>query len=126
MIGTADYLAPEQARNPRTVDIRADIYSLGCTLYFLLTGQPPFPGSSLPLKLYQHAEMEPPPVQALRPDVDSTLAAMVARMLAKRPEDRYGIPAAVAVALAPLCRVLPVRPNVLGKQTPIYVDQTLK
>jgi eukaryotic-like serine/threonine-protein kinase len=104
LIGTADYLAPEQARNPRRVDIRADIYSLGCTFYHLLTGQPPFPGNSLPRKLQQHAEVEPPPVQ-LGPGPHQVLGAILRKMMAKRPEDRYGTPAAVAAALAALCRV---------------------
>ncbi len=62
IIGTADYLSPEQARNADLADIRADIYSLGCTFYFLLTGQPPFPGGSLMQKLIQHQQAEPPPV----------------------------------------------------------------
>jgi serine/threonine protein kinase len=115
LIGTADYLAPEQARSPRTVDVRADIYSLGCTLYYLLTGQPPFPGVSLPLKLQQHAEMEPRPLHGLDAHADSMLTPILRKMMAKRPEDRYRTPAAVAVALAPLCRILPPRPNILRK-----------
>ncbi len=103
LIGTADYIAPEQARNPQLVDIRADIYSLGCTFYYLLTGQPPFPGSSLMQKLIQHQQAEPPPVQSLREDVPDELAAIVKKMLAKQPEDRYQIPLAVAVPLRRFC-----------------------
>jgi serine/threonine protein kinase len=115
LVGTADFMAPEQARDPRSVDIRADIYSLGCTLYFLLTGQVPFPGKSLMQKLLQHETAEPPAVEALRPDLPRTLPLVLRKMLAKRPEDRHPIPLAVAVVLAPFCRVsrsgaMPPRP----------------
>jgi serine/threonine-protein kinase len=103
LIGTADYIAPEQARDPRLVDIRADIYSLGCTFYYLLTGQPPFPGSSLMQKLLAHQNDEPTPVRKLRPEVSEELAAIVHKMLAKLPEDRYQIPLAVAVSLRRFC-----------------------
>jgi serine/threonine-protein kinase len=99
LIGTADYIAPEQAVDPCLVDIRADIYSLGCTLYFLLTGQPPFPGTSLMQKLLQHREAERPRVQDVRPDVPDSLAAIVQRMMARRPEDRYAIPLLVVTPL---------------------------
>ncbi|HTU23386.1 MAG TPA: serine/threonine-protein kinase [Gemmataceae bacterium] len=99
LIGTADYIAPEQARDPCLVDIRADIYSLGCTLYFLLTGQPPFPGASLMQKLLQHQDADRPQVCAARPDVPQDLAVVVQRMMARRPEERYAIPLLVAGAL---------------------------
>ncbi len=101
LIGTADYIAPEQARDPCLVDIRADIYSLGCTFYFLLTGQPPFRGNSLMQKLLQHQDAERPRVQEVRPDVPEALDAVVQRMMAVRPEDRYAIPLLVAGALRP-------------------------
>jgi eukaryotic-like serine/threonine-protein kinase len=84
LIGTADYISPEQARDPCLVDIRADIYSLGCTLYFLLTGQPPFGGGSLMQKLLQHQDAERPQVRQTRPDVPEELAAAVQRMMASR------------------------------------------
>lgn len=99
LIGTADYIAPEQARDPCLVDIRADIYSLGCTLYFLLTAQPPFPGSSLMQKLLQHQEAERPQVRELRPDVPEDLAQLIQRMMAIRPEERYQIPLLVVAPL---------------------------
>ncbi len=99
LIGTADYIAPEQARDPCLVDIRADVYSLGCTLYFLLTGGPPFSGTSLMQKLLQHQQAERPSVRAVRPDVPEDLDAVVQRMMAKRPEERYAIPLLVAGAL---------------------------
>jgi eukaryotic-like serine/threonine-protein kinase len=104
IIGTADYLSPEQARNADNADIRSDIYSLGCTFYYLLTGRPPFPGGSLMQKLIQHQRAEPAPVESLNPEVPPALAALVRRMMAKNPEERFQTPAAVALALAPFVR----------------------
>ena len=69
VMGTPDYIAPEQALESHTVDIRADLYSLGCTFYFLLTGKVPFPGGTLMQKLIKHQYQEPPTVRVLRPDV---------------------------------------------------------
>jgi serine/threonine protein kinase len=104
IIGTADYLAPEQIRNPGAVDNRADVYSLGCTFFHLLTGRPPFAGGSLVQKLLQHEQVEPPPVRSLRPGVPALVAAVVQKMLAKRPEERYQTPLAVTVLLERFCR----------------------
>jgi eukaryotic-like serine/threonine-protein kinase len=104
LIGTADYLAPEQIQNPAAVDIRADLYSLGCTFYYLLTGHPPFPGASLMQKLLQHAQNEPAPLQSRRPDIPAPLAGLVHKLLAKRPEDRYQTPLAVTITLGRFCR----------------------
>ncbi|HKB40836.1 MAG TPA: serine/threonine-protein kinase, partial [Gemmataceae bacterium] len=104
LIGTADYIAPEQASDPHLVDIRADIYSLGCTFYYLLTGQPPFPGSSLMQKILQHQQAEPPPIRSVRPDVPEELATILQKMVAKQPETRYQIPLAVSVPLRRFCQ----------------------
>jgi serine/threonine-protein kinase len=104
LVGTADYIAPEQATSPATANIRADVYSLGCTLYFLLTGRVPFPGGSLMQKLLQHQRAEPAPVTQLRAEVPAALASVLQRMMAKRPGERYQTPAAVATALAPFCQ----------------------
>jgi serine/threonine-protein kinase len=104
MIGTPDYLPPEQAIDPRRVDIRADIYSLGCTFYFLLTGQPPFPGSSLVDKLMKHQAAEPTKTEALRPGVQQALQETVTKMMAKKPDDRYQQPGEVAAAVAPFAK----------------------
>jgi WD40 repeat protein/tRNA A-37 threonylcarbamoyl transferase component Bud32 len=102
MIGTADYLAPEQALDFHAADIRADIYSLGCTLYYLLAGRPPFVGGTLAQKVAKHLQGEFPPVRELRPEVPAEVAALLARMVARRPEDRFQAPAEVAAALADL------------------------
>lgn len=103
VIGTADYLSPDQARDPSTADIRSDIYSLGCTFYYLLAGQPPFPAGTLAQKLMQQQQAEPQPVEELNPVVTPELSAVLRRMLAKQPQDRYQTPAAVALALLPFC-----------------------
>ncbi len=92
LIGTADYVSPEQARDPTVVDTRSDIYSLGCTLVYLLTGEPPFPGRTLAQKLMQHQEAPPPSLTAARPDVPEELEQIVHKMLAKNPADRPQIP----------------------------------
>jgi serine/threonine protein kinase len=103
LLGTPDYIAPEQALDAHAVDTRADIYSLGCTLYFLLTARPPFVDGSLAQKLIWHQTIEPPAVEELRRDVPPELAAVVRRMMAKAPADRYPTPGEVASALKPFC-----------------------
>src|SRR5262245_15374141 len=100
-VGTADYLAPEQALNSKGVDIRADLYSLGCTLYHLLTGQVPFPAESLASKLLAHQQKVALGVEVLRPDLPRGLAAVVRRLLAKDPSERYQTPEMLAQALQP-------------------------
>jgi serine/threonine protein kinase len=102
MLGTPDFIAPEQIFDATQADIRADIYSLGCTLYYLLTARPPFDGSSLREVLHAHTSKEPASLCAVRPDVPKALAQVAARMLAKDPSDRYQQPAEVAAALKPL------------------------
>jgi serine/threonine-protein kinase len=101
--GTADYLAPEQAANPRDVDIRADIYSLGCSLYYLLAGHPPFPGGTALEKVARHRDGLPVPITALRTDLPPGLATVLGTMMARQPEGRFAVPFAVADALAPFC-----------------------
>lgn len=99
VLGTADYLAPEQAINSHQVDARADIYSLGCTLYFLLTGHPPFPEGSLTQRLMMHQTKEPASIHDDRPDAPSTLVAICNRMMAKKADQRYQTAAEVCRAL---------------------------
>jgi serine/threonine-protein kinase len=87
-MGTIDYMAPEQAEDPHGVDHRADIYSMGCTLFFLLTGQVPFPGKTILKRLLAHQEHAAPSLRALRPEVSPALEAAYLKMMAKRAEER--------------------------------------
>jgi serine/threonine protein kinase len=99
VMGTPDYIAPEQAREARSVDIRADLYSLGCTFYFLLTGSAPFPKGSLVQKLAKHQFEDPTPVESLRPEVPRHVSAIIRKLMAKAPADRYQSPAELIEAL---------------------------
>ena len=101
VLGTADYIAPEQIDDPHAADIRADIYSLGCTLYFLLAGRPPFPDGSLIQKLMAHREKTPRPLAEIRADVPPELAQVVERMMAKDPSLRPSTPAEAVLGFAP-------------------------
>ncbi len=103
-MGTPEYCAPEQATDARQADIRADIYSLGCTLYALLAGRPPFQEDTAVLTILAHLSKEVPPLSQVRPDVAPELWAVVQRMLAKDPAERYQKPAEVAQALLPYSR----------------------
>jgi serine/threonine protein kinase len=103
-LGTPDYLAPEQCIDPRTADGRADVYGLGCTLYELLAGQPPFGGpdyGSAFQKMKAHVEAPVPPIREHRPDVPEQLAVALERMLAKDREGRFASPADVVAAVQP-------------------------
>jgi serine/threonine-protein kinase len=100
ILGTVEYLAPEQAYSSQ-VDARADIYGLGATLYFLLTGRPPFPDGDVRTKILKLYSADPDPLTAVRPDLPPGLAAVVHRMLAKHPDDRFQAADDAAAALAP-------------------------
>lgn len=103
ILGSPDFMAPEQAHDSRRVDARTDLYSLGCTLYFLLTGRPPFAGPQYDTRLKKvmgHAQAQPTPVLSVRPDLPAGVAQLVGRLMAKRPEDRPTSAAEVAEALA--------------------------
>jgi serine/threonine protein kinase len=103
ILGTPAYMAPEQAIDSEAVDIRADLYSLGCTLFHLLTGRPPFSDRAYAVSemMLAHREAPVPPIRLLRPDVPEELAAVLIRLLAKDRDDRPTTPAEVAVALRP-------------------------
>ncbi|MDZ4686377.1 MAG: serine/threonine-protein kinase [Planctomycetaceae bacterium] len=115
VMGTPDYIAPEQARDAHTADIRADIYSLGCTLCYLLTGKPPFDAKTVIDKLKAHVDQAPPSLDQLRPDVPRELAAVVSRMMAKNPAEWFQTPAEVVVALAPFAQVVSQPPTRIGR-----------
>ena len=99
VLGTPAYMSPEQAADSKDVDGRADLYSLGCVLYEMLAGQPPFTGSTLASLAYQHLSVAPRPVTELRPAVPAALADTVARALAKNPADRFETTARFADSL---------------------------
>ena len=91
-LGTFDYISPEQARDPRDVDVRSDLYSLGCTMFQMLTGRPPFPGGTVLQKLIQHQEELPADVRTLNPQVPVELANIIVKLMAKDRDRRYQAP----------------------------------
>jgi serine/threonine protein kinase len=103
LMGTPDYIAPEQARDYHRADIRSDLYSLGCTFYYALTGKRPFVGATVTELLMKHLEAEAEPIAALRSEVPQAVAAILERLMKKKPEDRYQTPADLVAALTPLC-----------------------
>jgi tRNA A-37 threonylcarbamoyl transferase component Bud32 len=130
-MGTPDYSAPEQATDARSADIRADLYSLGCTLYCLLAARPPFQEETAVKAILAHLEKEPTPLPRLRPDVPAALWVVVARLLAKDPARRFQTPAEVAQALAPFCKrggkpgpVAPRSPRPPGAASPVGRTRT--
>lgn len=100
LMGTPDFIAPEQAMNSHGVDIRADLYSLGCTFYFLLAGRAPFSEYPLIKKLMMHQAAEPRPIEEVRPEVPRTLGNIIRKLMAKAPPDRYQTPDDLVQALA--------------------------
>jgi serine/threonine-protein kinase len=116
MIGTPDYVSPEQIRDSRLADIRSDLYSLGCTFYHMLTGQSPFAGADAVAKMHLHQSAEPLPVEQLRPDVPPAVAAVVRQLMAKKPRDRYQDPGEVAATLRPY--LLPIGDTLVDSASP--------
>ena len=100
-MGTPDFVSPEQVADPKLTDARSDIYSLGCTLYYMLTGVPPFRDGSVIDKLQAHQTLNPEPIHVLRDDIPASLSTIINRMLAKNPEDRFQSADDVVAALAP-------------------------
>jgi serine/threonine-protein kinase len=145
-LGTPDFVAPEQARNSLSADIRSDLYSLGCTVYFALTGTVPFPGGTAVEKVLRHQSEQPIPLTQRRPDTPAEVAAIISRLMAKSPADRYQTPQEIADALkswsvwdensprpllartvpgnlltvadAPITRVLPASPSTVARSDP--------
>ena len=103
LLGTIDYIAPEQIENAQNADVRSDIYSLGCTLFFLLTARPPFTGANVMEKVSNRLMGQMPDILEARPEVPAALDTVLRRILAQRPKDRYQTAAELADALAPFC-----------------------
>ena len=111
VLGTADYLSPEQAADSHTVDNRADIYSLGCSLYFLLTGQPPYTEGTLVQRLIAHQTRTPPPVSEFRSDVPEELIGILLQMMARNRNDRTATAGDVAKRLSNFLAATSERPE---------------
>ncbi|MGF1577900.1 MAG: serine/threonine protein kinase [Gemmataceae bacterium] len=127
VLGTADYVAPEQAMDPHHVDIRADIYSLGAVFYFILTGTLPFPGKSIAKKLLAHQTLEPQPIRELVPEVPRKLQAIVQKMMAKDPDERFQTPGEVSRAVRAFAKSAnPPYDLSLVKHTRNTIDKYLK
>jgi eukaryotic-like serine/threonine-protein kinase len=123
VMGTPDFLSPEQARSLHKVDIRSDLYSLGCTFYFLLTGKVPFPGGATLEKLIRHSTEAPTPAEQLRPDIPAGVAAILNRLLEKNPDDRYQTPDQLGPALVPFASKDPAQwATALPASTPFLDD----
>jgi tRNA A-37 threonylcarbamoyl transferase component Bud32 len=105
LIGTVDYIAPEQAVDAHAADTRADVYGLGCTLFFLLTGKPPFGGNSVVEKITARRDEPPPSVRTLRPEAPTGLSLVLQKMMARAPAERYQTPLEAAQALAPFTKI---------------------
>ncbi len=121
VLGTPDYLAPEQAKDARSADIRADIYSVGCVLYHCITGRTPFPETNIMAQMLRHATEAPAPLSASAPDLPAGFQQAFDRFMAKSPDDRYQTPAEAAEALKPFTAAAgaPVAPS---KLVPAYKD----
>ncbi|MDR0706208.1 MAG: serine/threonine protein kinase [Planctomycetaceae bacterium] len=114
-LGTFDYISPEQARDPRSADIRSDIYSLGCTFFFMLSGRPPFPEGTVLQKLLQHQGDEPPDIRAFQPNIPTEVALLIQKMMAKDPRQRFQTPAALIESLVNVAKILGLQPTGPGK-----------
>lgn len=123
VLGTVDYMPPEQAIDSTAIDQRADIYSLGCTLHFLLTGRAPYGGSTLVAILLKHRDAPIPSLCAVRPDVPARLDQLFQRMLAKQPEQRIQTMSAVVAELDVVIREL-VEPNQAGGGQAVFGSVT--
>jgi serine/threonine protein kinase len=117
-LGTVDYMAPEQAESARDADVRADVYGLGATMFFVLTGKPPFPGTSIAEKVAARLTGNVPSVRESRPEVSPALDAIIRKMMARQPADRYQTPAEVAAALQVFTRP----PARLTDEMPVFVE----
>ncbi|MDR2172013.1 MAG: serine/threonine protein kinase [Planctomycetaceae bacterium] len=109
-LGTFDYISPEQARDPRNADIRSDIYSLGCTFFFMLAGRPPFPEGTVLQKLLQHQGDLPPDIREIQPNIPNEIAILIQKMMAKDPRQRFQTPEILIAALTIIARKIGMQP----------------
>jgi len=105
-LGTFDYISPEQARDPRNADIRSDIYSLGCTFFYMLTGRPPFPEGTVLQKLLQHQGDTPPDIRSFQPSIPAEISFLIQKMMAKDPKQRFQTPTVLVEALTDVAQRL--------------------
>ena len=110
-LGTFDYISPEQARDPRSADVRSDMYSLGCSFFYMLTGRPPFPDGTVLQKLLQHQADHPPDPRRIRPELPPEVARILTRLLSKNPAHRYQKPAELSNELVALGDKLGIQLN---------------
>jgi serine/threonine protein kinase len=127
VVGTMDYIAPEQVDSPTGVDARADLYALGCSIYYALTGQPPFPGGTSIEKMKRHRKEYAPPVSDSNPTIPAEFSRIVERLMEKSPESRYRSAAAVRDELRPWTAGDPERPmDVDPEQSEAEIVQELE
>jgi hypothetical protein len=122
-LGTFDYISPEQARDPRSADVRSDLYSLGCTVFFMLVGRPPFADGTMVQKLLQHQQDPPPSIEALRPDVPKQFAHILGRLMEKDPKDRYQRPADLVADLTTMADDLGIELSAPRPVTATVIEQ---
>ncbi|MDD3586040.1 MAG: serine/threonine-protein kinase, partial [Thermoguttaceae bacterium] len=116
-LGTFDYISPEQARDPRDADVRSDIYSLGCTFFFMLTGRPPFPEGTVLQKLLKHQGDTPPDVRDLKPDLPEEVSLVIRKMMAKNPKDRFQHPRLLMDTVIRIAEMIGLTPPAPGETT---------
>ncbi len=125
-LGTFDYISPEQARDPRLADVRSDVYSLGCTFYYMLVGAPPFPEGTMLQKLLQHQGDEAPDVREANPNIPVEVAAVVKKMMKKNPDERYQNPDVLISDLLEIADMIGLRLSnrVYSETTPVAKEET--
>lgn len=114
-LGTFDYISPEQARDPRNADVRSDIYSLGCTFFFMLTGQPPFPEGTVLQKLLKHQGDEPPDLRTFAPNTPLEVSMVIQKMMAKNPNNRFQNPKVLINVLIEIAEMIGLQPPAPGQ-----------
>ena len=123
-LGTFDYISPEQARDPRSADVRSDLYSLGCTVFYMLVGRAPFASGTMVQKLLQHQQDAPPAIETLRPDVPKRFGAILGRLMEKDPKDRYQRPADLVADLVAVADDLGIELASPRPVAAVVVEQT--